>query len=545
MSKLFGFHLFSHTVPGISLPERFTYPFHYTPHPLCVMAAEEVQAYLSRRNDWAEELQHGKMFGVMVVKNRDGCLGFLAAFSGILAGSNLHTYFVPPVYDFLQPDGFFKKEELEISNLNHRIESLLQSDTYKQVHKNRQEIDLKAREELARFKEAMLKAKQERDNRRKGKILSKAEEEMLAQESRYLKAEYKRLQSKWKTEVDICEKEMIVLEDEIKVLKKERKLRSAALQQALFSRFRMLNAYGEEKDLCHIFSESGRMMPPAGAGECAAPKLLQYAYINNLYPLAMAEFWWGDSPKEEVRKHGCYYPSCKGKCEPILKHMLQGLVVDSNPLLEAALKCTEPEVVYEDEVLVVVDKPAGMLSVPGKDEAFSVWKWMKEHYSDATGPLVVHRLDMATSGLMLLAKNKEVHAFLQAQFETRQVRKCYVALLEGEVLTDGGFIRLPLGPDLNDRPRQMVDYTYGKPAVTRFVVLERKENYTRVAFYPYTGRTHQLRVHAAHVSGLNAPIVGDSLYGKPADRLYLHAEKLEFCHPVTGKWIKVEKSASF
>ena len=206
MSKLFGFHLFSHTVSGISLPERFTYPFHYTPHPLCVMAAEEVQAYLSRRNDWAEELQHGKMFGVMVVKNRDGCLGFLAAFSGILAGSNLHTYFVPPVYDFLQPDGFFKKEESEISNLNHRIESLLQSDTYKQVHKNRQEIDLKAREELARFKEAMLKAKQERDNRRKGKILSKAEEEMLAQESRYLKAEYKRLQSKWKTEVDICEK---------------------------------------------------------------------------------------------------------------------------------------------------------------------------------------------------------------------------------------------------------------------------------------------------------------------------------------------------
>ena len=339
--------------------------------------------------------------------------------------------------------------------------------------------------------------------------------------------------------------EIEAFETEIERLRTERKTRSAALQQRLFKQFQMLDACGRKRDLCDIFQDTAQKVPPAGAGECAAPKLLQYAYRSGLQPVAMAEFWWGDSPKNEIRRHGYYYPACKGKCEPILRHMLQGLQVEDNPLQNDSHRDTELEILYEDEWLLVVNKPAGMLSVPGKLDVDSVYQRVRRIYPEATGPMIVHRLDMATSGLLLIAKTKEVHQNLQAQFKNRTVRKRYVALLDGLVKRREGLIALPLRPDPEDRPRQVVDEVSGKPAVTLFETLICEAHRSRVLFFPQTGRTHQLRVHAAHPLGLDAPIVGDELYGKRAERLYLHAEYLAFRHPVSGRMIEVEKLAEF
>ena len=339
---------------------------------------------------------------------------------------------------------------------------------------------------------------------------------------------------------------------DIESLKEERKNRSIALQQWIFRQFRLLNAHGETKDIEQIFAETARRNPPAGTGECAAPKLLQHAYLQGLQPLAMAEWWWGDSPKGEIRRHGHYYPSCRHKCEPILHHMLQGVDVEPNPLLVSNTDATQLHTVYEDDSLLVVNKPAGMLSVPGKTGQASVLSILQERYPDATGPLLVHRLDMDTSGLLLAAKDKDIHALLQAQFESRSVKKRYLALLEGvpQGKEPKGFIRLPMRPDYDNRPYQLVDFEYGKPAVTRYEILspladETSKERTLIHYYPETGRTHQLRVHSAHPDGMNCPIVGDPLYGQPADRLYLHAEYLEFRHPVYGKILKIQTSNPF
>ena len=450
-------HPFHTSVTDIPLPEKFTYPFCYTPHPLCIAAVKEVQDYLGRQDRWKEELAQGKMFGVLVVETDKGEIGYLAAFSGILAGKNVHPFFVPPVYDLLQPQGFFKTEEEQISQINVRIRQLEEDEAY----------------------------------RRRIEQLT-------------------------------------------------------ALQQKLFGQFKMLNHRGEVKTLCDIFEQTVHKTPPAGAGECAAPKLLQQAYLHGWKPIAMAEFWWGESPKTEIRHHGHYYPACKGKCEPILRHMLQGLEVDENPMLkELQSNKKELEIIYEDEWLAVVNKPAGMLSVPGKEDAASVYSVVRERYPDADGPLIVHRLDMATSGLLVVAKTKQVHQNLQAQFKNRSIQKRYIALLQGMVSQDTGTVELPLCPNPLDRPRQMVHAEYGKPAVTDFEVLKRGDNRTRIAFYPRTGRTHQLRVHAAHPLGLHCPIIGDELYGKKAERLYLHAETLEFTHPITGKQVRISRKADF
>jgi len=457
-------HHFNKDIQHIALPEQFTYPFHYTPHPLCVLAAEEVQIYLTNRTDWHSELQQGKMFGVLVVRSTDKGIGFLAAFSGNLAGSNHHDYFVSPVYDLLNPNGYFKQEEARISSLNVILNEV----------KNLNDTN-------------------------------------------------------------------------IEQLKEERKTRSIALQQWIFQQFRLRNALGEEQDINEIFSKYAHRNPPAGTGECAAPKLLQYAYLNGYQPLAMAEFWLGNSPKSEIRRHGHYYPSCRHKCEPLLKFMLQGLDVEPNPLLISLTDANQIQTVYEDDYLLVINKPAGMLSVPGKTGQASVLSILQERYPETSGPLLVHRLDMDTSGLLLAAKNKDIHAQLQTQFESRSVKKRYIALLEGILINKEkkGFIRLPIRPDYDNRPFQLVDFEWGKPAVTRYEILGIESTRTRISYWPETGRTHQLRVHSAHPDGMDAPIVGDPLYGQPSRRLYLHAETLEFRHPVSGKMIKVRCEPEF
>ena len=545
-------HSFKKSISHIACPEKFTYPFQYTPHPLCVLAAEEVKSYIASRKEWEEELSCGKMFGVLIVElapsvdsGKENRIGYLAAFSGNLAGKNLHTYFVPPVYDLLQPQGFFKREEEQISFINVRISELEANPFYLDL-KERWKAEVgQADVALNRAKAELKMAKDARELRRHSSpALSEKEQAALIRESQHQKAAYKRLEKEWKRRVEEQEIEVNRFEKEIEQLKAERKERSATLQRKLFEQFGMLNARGEVKNLCTIFEQTVQKVPPGGAGECALPKLLQYAYLHQLRPLAMAEFWWGNSPKNEIRHHGYYYPSCKGKCEPILQHMLQGLEVDENPLLSNPHRDTELEIVFEDEWLLVVNKPTGMLSVPGKaEEVDSVYHLLKRKYPEATGPMIVHRLDMATSGLLLVAKTKEVHQHLQAQFENRTIKKRYIALLDGSIeLTEKtGRIELPLCPNPFDRPRQMVSKESGKPAITEYQLLSKP----RIAFYPVTGRTHQLRVHAAHPQGLGHPIIGDELYGKKADRLYLHAEYIEFRHPIYGDIISIQKEADF
>ena len=562
-------HFFKKPVSYLALPEKFTYPFHYTPHPLCVLAAEEVKAYIASRKEWQEELASGKMFGVLVVQtdngitnNEENQIGYLAAFSGNLAGKNLHPYFVPPVYDLLQPEGFFKIEEEQISAINIRIRELENSSSYL-GSKEKWKIETEQAKAVLNQAKAELKmAKEAREIRRQSSPeLSEEEQASLIRESQYQKAEYKRLEKEWKKRLEELETEVRHFDIEIERLKTERKERSAALQRKLFEQFRMLNAQGEVKDLYTIFEQTVQKVPPAGAGECALPKLLQYAYLHQLKPLAMAEFWWGDSPKNEIRHHGYYYPSCKGKCETILQHMLQGLEIDENPLLNPVHEEEELEIVFEDEWLLVVNKPAGMLSVPGKaEDRDSVYHRLKKKYPEATGPMIVHRLDMATSGLLLVAKTKKVHQDLQAQFANRSIKKRYVAVLDGIVLSERtGRIELPLCLNPLDRPRQIVSKEYGKEAITEYKIISESEKiidesersineprkYTRIVFYPLTGRTHQLRVHAAHPEGLGCPILGDELYGKKADRLYLHAEYIEFRHPIYGDIFRIQKKADF
>ena len=578
-------HFFKKPISHLALPEKFTYPFHYTPHPLCVLAAEEVKEYIANRKEWQEELASGKMFGVLIVQtdngitnNEENQIGYLAAFSGNLAGKNLHPYFVPPVYDLLQPEGFFKIEEEQISAINIRIRELENSSSYL-GSKEKWKIETKhAKAVLNQAKAELKMAKKAREIRRQSSPeLSEEEQASLIRESQYQKAEYKRLEKEWKKRLEELETEVRHFDIEIERLKTERKERSAALQRKLFEQFRMLNAQGEVKDLYTIFEQTVQKVPPAGAGECALPKLLQYAYLHQLKPLAMAEFWWGDSPKNEIRHPGYYSPSCKGKCDPILQHMLQGLEVDENPLLNPVHEEEELEIVFEDEWLLVVNKPAGMLSVPGKaEDRDSVYHRLKKKYPEATGPMIVHRLDMATSGLLLVAKTKEVHQDLQAQFANRSIKKRYVAVLDGIVLPERtgntGRIELPLCLNPLDRPRQMVSSEHGKEAITEYQIISESERitsasentfnesnridesersinesrkYTRIVFYPLTGRTHQLRVHAAHPEGLGCPILGDELYGKKADRLYLHAEYIEFRHPIYGDILCIQKEADF
>ena len=540
-------HRFTTSITDIPLPERFTYPFCYTPHPLCILAAKEVQSYLTRQTAWKDELRQGKMFGVLIVQTEHGETGYLAAFSGILAGKNLHPFFVPPVYDLLQPQGFFKIEEENISSINRNIRQLENDKAYAALSAELARTIQSAEDILATAKAQLKEAKTAREQRRKEKELNAQEEAELIRESQFQKAEYKRLERSWKARITTLQTQTEDWERRISALKSERKTRSAALQQKLFEQFGMLNYRGEVKNLCEIFGQTVHKTPPAGAGECAAPKLLQQAYLHGWKPIAMAEFWWGDSPKTEIRHHGHYYPACKGKCEPILQHMLQGLQVEENPMLKRMqVPSQNLEIVYEDPWLSVINKPAGMLSVPGKEDAVSVYSLMREQYPEADGPLTVHRLDMATSGLMLIAKTKRVHQNLQAQFKNRLVRKRYVALLEGIVPKDKGTVDLPLCLNPLDRPRQMVHTEHGKPAITDYQVLERLDGKrTRIAFYPRTGRTHQLRIHAAHPLGLHCPIIGDELYGEKADRLYLHAEYLEFVHPVSGEIIRIERKADF
>ncbi len=551
---------FQQETDSYTLPEKFTFPFYYEPHPLCLLAVKELQHHLKTQTDWEHNfgidptkkgLVIGKMFGVLVVQNQAGELGYLAAFSGKLANGNHHKNFVPPVFDMLTDGSFFRVGELLVNDMTTALQVLESNQEY-QAFKAIYEADKKlAVRKLAEAKTTYKADKKARKEQRKIAKETLTEEkytllnEKLNQTS--IKAHFylKDLQKYWSGRLAANEEKMGMLAGPIRQLKEKRKAKSNSLQKQLFEQYTFLNAKGTTKSLLDIFASTARKTPPSAAGECAAPKLLQYAYLHHLKPIAMAEFWWGESPKSEVRRHGHFYPSCRGKCEPILGHMLEGIVVDDNPMLVNPAEGKTIDIIYEDAQLLVVHKPAEFLSVPGKNIQDSVYQRIKDKYPKITGPIIVHRLDMSTSGLMLIPKSEKTYKYIQYQFIKRFVKKRYVALLDGIVEEDEGLINLPLRVDLDNRPQQLVCYEHGKAATTEWKVVERKDGKTRIHFFPITGRTHQLRVHAAHPLGLNTPIIGDDLYGIRGERLCLHAEWIEFLHPISKERISFEVDSGF
>ena len=573
---------------GIDIPERMNNPLDYEPHPLCIAACKELQAYLAERKDWREEIDKGKMFGVLIVKKNDKEIGYLAAYSGQIGGRSDWKGFVPAVFDYLQPDGYFKTHEAKITELNQRIAHLINNPEIKETERILNKLHKVQEHKLNLHKMQITEAKAKRDARRQEaslhpdtKGLTPEEEQAMIKESQFLKAELRRFK-KLISQKTPLEEMYDNYQKGLQEIKQLRKSDSDELQKWLFSQFKMLNDKGESKDLLEIFKEYNQMVPPAGSGECCEPKLLQYAFEHGLKPIQMAMFWWGESPKEEIRHHLHFYPACNGKCKPILHWMLPADVFEQASA--DAYIYNKVEILYEDQELAVIHKPEGMLSVPGKDaQQPSIYSWARKQFPEATGPLIVHRLDMATSGLMIIAKTEFAYHRLQEQFTSHQVQKRYVAIvcckdkdMAQRIKDAAKMISLPLMPDYLDRPRQIVNHEQGKEAITEYEVLGSEERRVkseefnsaanhevqssnlkvqssnlkvqciRLALYPKTGRTHQLRVHCAHREGLDAPILGDPLYGNvKADRLYLHAEAITFKHPLTGKEIHIERKADF
>ena len=552
---------------GIDIPERMNNPLDYQPHPLCIAVCKELQTYLSEREDWREEIDKGKMFGVLIVENAQPAsgapeIGYLAAYSGQIGGRSDWDDFVPAVFDYLQPDGYFKTHEAEISGINQSIRKLEANTHMKEAKGLILQLQEERKHTIAAYQEKIKKAKAKRDARREAGNLNPEEEAEMVKESQFMKAELRRLK-KSLSEKTSLETEYEAYQADILSLKQLRKTLSDALQQWLFSQFRMQNHEGESKDLLEIFRDAAlrdypqatiatsriaalKMVPPAGSGECCEPKLLQYAYSLGYKPLQMAMFWWGESPKEEIRHHLHFYPACNGKCKPILQWMLPASTFE--PAAVDLSLYNKVETLYEDREIAVIHKPEGLLSVPGKDAAQpSVYALMRSKYPEATGPLIVHRLDMSTSGVMMIAKTEFAYHRLQKAFLNHQIQKKYVAIISGKVIPEKGIISLPLMPDYLDRPRQIVDHEQGKEAITEYEVLEPvDDSHLRIALYPKTGRTHQLRVHCAHQEGLNAPILGDPLDGnEKAAQLHLHAEEITFEHPLTGKKMTITRKADF
>ena len=553
------FQHFKEDVSGISIPEKFTFPFYYEPHELAKIATKELQTYLEKQTDFVHNFglyndknndSIGKMFGVLVVKKADNTLGYIAAFSGKLADKSLPDIFVPPIFNMRTEGSFYIQGEKKIEEIGAEIQLLKKDKTHLSLKKSVQKLSKKIEEDLATQRKKMKTSKLARRLRKKEartnlddnnfEIFSKK----LMQESYNDQFFYKELQEYYSYKVEESKNLLADFENKISSLITLRKETSAILQNTLFEKYQFLNQQKETKGLLAIFNNP-LAKPPAGAGDCSAPKLLQYAFEHHLTPVVMAEFWWGISPNSEIRKHKNFYPSCLSRCKPILNHMLEGIKMDENLLLKTLAEKEELSIIFEDDDLIVVNKPPEFLSVPGKEINDSVYTRIKELYPTATGPLIVHRLDMSTSGILVLAKTKEANKILQSQFIKRTVKKRYVALLDGHLKEKSGVIQLPLRLDINDRPRQLVDFINGKKAETNWTLINHKNGKTRVYFYPITGRTHQLRVHSAHKGGLNTPIIGDDLYGKKENRLHLHAEFIEFIHPSSKKVINFTIKANF
>jgi len=555
------FSTFTNNIAHYDLPERFTFPFCYEPHPLCLLAAKELQKQLQHNNQLQQACeQHGKMFGVLLVKNEEGEIGYLSANSG---KELLHEHminFVPPIVSIDSESDFFQQENKIINQLNSQVEQLMANPMLTKYQQTLELLQTQQEEQLTQQRNKMARNKQLRQVKRSQAKDNLSANELvqhltqLAKESVNDKNQLRDLKSYWQATIGQNQQILDRLTDEIHTLKKQRKQLSTKLQKKLFKQYRLLNSAGVEQNLMEIFQHAPYPIPPAGTGDCAAPKLLQYAFKHQLEPLAMAEFWWGKSPKSEIRQHKNFYGACSGKCQPVLSHMLSGMRVDENPLLVNPALGKELNIVFQDSDIVVVNKPSEFLSVPGKNVEDSVYLRIKQLFPQAKGSLIVHRLDMSTSGLMVLALTKRAQKNLQQQFINRTIKKRYLAVLEGninkKIEQTQGEINLPLRGDHEDRPRQLVCFDHGKKANTQWQVIDNVGGKTKLFLYPETGRTHQLRVHCAHPEGLNIPIFGDDLYGsqtsnKEAQRLHLHAQRLTFNHPITKALMTFEVNTDF
>jgi tRNA pseudouridine32 synthase / 23S rRNA pseudouridine746 synthase len=505
------------------------------PHAIARRAAEETTAWLARESGLPMhelgEPGRGKMFGVLVVRDRDGAVGYLRAFSGMLFGEWVLPGFVPPLFVPAERDAFWPAAEAELDALEAERQALIAAEGALGLHA----LDAAQQAERQALRAVHAARKAERHAARAGD----ADRHALAQASRADTAELRRLDAAHAAQRAPLAAEAARLVDTRTALERRRTARSRELWAKLYAGYVVENARGERIPLDSLYA-----VPPGGAGDCAGPKLLGHAYREGLTPIAFAEWWWGAPPLAGGRLHGVYYPACRGKCGVLLPAMMTGLAVARPPLPGETPPDTALRVVFEDDWLLVVDKPIGLLSVPGRHDRLrdSVLLRVRERLPSAA---VVHRLDLDTSGLLLLAKDETTYVELQRLFARRAIDKRYVAVLDGEVAGDRGQIDLPVRVDLLDRPRQIHDPAHGKAALTEWEVVARAPGETRIAFWPRTGRTHQLRVHAAHPQGLGVPIRGDRLYGRPADRLYLHAESLAFDHPRTGARVALTSPPRF
>ena len=525
-------------------PSRMNNPLNYTPHPLCVMAAEEVRRMVRENAVMSSETRKsGKMFGVLVVETPDGNTGYLAAYSGQIAGRSNWDGFVPAVFDYLQDGGYFKTCEAEITAINKQVRLMEISEERRRLLTHLDETIAKAASEEQAYKTLMHESKARRDSERAAGGVTPEREAEMTRESQFQKAELRRMRRRNADTIAMAREACHRYDTSISLLKQKRRTMSDRLQEWLFHHFVMLNKDGDSRSLTDIFRTSLSASPPAGAGECCEPRLLQYAFSHAMTPKCMAMIWIVASPEGEIRHEQTYYPACRSKCKPILEWMLGKDIVKDDTFITQH-NGDNLNIIYQDSDIIVVDKPAGMLSVPGKNDAPSVLSLLQRKMEDNIFP--VHRLDMDTSGLMVFVRNKKAQRNLQRQFETHSIVKRYIALLERKPDSEQGTISLPLSPDMADRPRQMVDYRHGKQALTHYRLCTSPSTPMRRQFLtvgdnlvelsPLTGRTHQLRVHCAHPDGLASPIVGDRLYGTTNHpRLCLHAEYLEFRHPTTGE----------
>ncbi|MDE7414178.1 MAG: RluA family pseudouridine synthase [Muribaculaceae bacterium] len=537
-------------------------PFDYIPDSECDEAFDKLVAgieTIKNRGDSADllfcrELEAGKMLGVMIAKDKEGKKHTMYAFSGQL-GDHGFNYpgFVGPVFDYLDPDGYFKTNESYISRQNKDIADF--EETYLLKIKQDYEKEKDRLETLVSdMKERNRLSKLERTRIRETGFADEADLARMIRQSQYEKAELHRFKKQVKTELEPFAGKLKEAEARLASMKEKRRRDSETLQQWLFSNFKLLNSRGENKSLSEIFAETSMKIPPSGAGECCAPKLLQAAYLRGWEPVSIAEYWYGKPKAGEVRRHGDYYPACRGKCLPVLNWMLQGLSI--NPPLDEESSSTidlVPRIIYENEWFCVVDKPAGMLSVPGKGISISLQQWLEKRYGSDREVKTVHRLDQDTSGLVIATFGRYNYKIMQSLFAWRKVTKTYIAELEGDYtlqdIPQRGIVELPLSPDWLDRPRQRVNYSGGKEALTEYEFIGVSEGRSRIIFHPHTGRTHQLRVHAASQEGLGMPIAGDRLYGKNggkgARRLHLHAWKIEFQFPINGIHYSFESPVPF
>lgn len=537
-------------------------PFDYTPDAGCDKAFHDLTVRLEalKKSDspddvnFCRELESGKMLGVLIATDKCGVCHTLYAFSGQLGGFGFYyNGFVGPVFDYLNPDGYFKTKEAEISRQNAEI-ALFEERVLSVIRKDYECAKAKMEAEVLEYKKKCQLSKLERNAKRESGVADGNELAAMIRQSQFEKAELRRLKNRIAVNLEPFVANLKRAESKMASLKEQRRQNSESLQKWLFSNFKLLNAKGERRSLSEIFAETSMKIPPSGAGECCAPKLLQAAYLQGWQPVAIAEYWYGKSKCGEVRIHGRHYPACRGKCLPVLGWMLQGL--DIEPPLNSdyrSVVVSEPEIIYENQWFCVVNKPSGMLSVPGKGDAISVQQWLEGKYGTDRDVRMAHRLDQDTSGLLIATFGQLPFKKMQSLFAMRRVKKTYVAELDGDYKARNiprcGRIELSLSPDWLDRPRQRVDPDGGKVAVTDYEFTGIVGCRSRIMFKPVTGRTHQLRVHAASEMGLGLPIAGDRLYGKNtanvSRRLLLHAWKIEFVFPMDGRHYCFEAPVPF